>query len=157
MTPEHREMPLTLAFSPEKIGGKPEDDQLQPIVLVQPSAEEEGRIFIGVNPFGKAVGCHVLPEDAARIRDHLAKLLLEPSDAPYDEDAPLPPEPDEGSFMERRGADIAKAAAATQRFRRPRRLQRAREGVRRALPQFRLEFKWGSFEALLIRVRKSGP
>lgn len=148
-TPEHHEMPLTLVFSPEPLADPEDADATETIVIVQPSAREEGRIFLGSNPFGKAVGCHLLPEDALRVRDHLNKLLLEPGD-----DAPLPPEGAPGSFMQRRAADIARAAAPAVEGRiiRPKRRKR----LKLSAPQFRLEFKWGAFEALLVRLGKRG-
>ena len=148
------DMPLTLHFEPEPINdGRPEMP-FKPIVVVQPSRDEEGRIFIGVNPFGKNVGCHLLPDEARRIRDHLNKLLLEDevdiSDAvsvAVEEGKKTTPEtawtPEQLLEWKRKrdqGASKRPRRAPLARFKRP-------QG-----PQFRLEFKWGKLEAIVARL-----
>jgi hypothetical protein len=69
-----REMPMTLYFEPENIDVPELGPDAKSVVIIQPSAVD-GRIFMGINPFGKVVGVHVLAEDAARIRDHLNLML----------------------------------------------------------------------------------
>jgi hypothetical protein len=158
-TPEHREIPLTLAFKPDD--GKGDDPEYRAagyegICIAQPSMEEEGRIFVGVNPYGKPVGVHMLPEDAQRLRDHLSKLLLEPDALPVDEGA--------GATGEEWTPEELLAYRARQEV--PARAQRPRDRVtgvthtrklprpslRKLLPQFRIEFKLGRFEALIVRL-----
>jgi hypothetical protein len=153
-TPEHREIPLTLAFKPDD--GKGDDPEYRAagyegIAIVQPSMEEEGRIFMGVNPFGKPVGVHMLPEDAERIRDHLSLLLL---DKPDEEESPE-------SLQSRidRAVERVKASqpAPTSELRQSDRVTGVTRRRRRRSfpkPQFRVEFKWGAFEAILARLGK---
>jgi hypothetical protein len=159
-TPEHREIPLTLAFKPDD--GKGDDSDYrqagyEAIAIVQPSMEEEGRIFVGINPFGKPVGVHMLPDEARRVRDHLSKLLLEPE--AVEEVARETRETPE-SLQSRidRAVERAKAPTPEQTLasaqRAPSRPRRARvpRVTRFPRPQFRVEFKWGRFEAILARV-----
>lgn len=160
-TPEHREIPLTLAFKPDD--GKGDDPSYRDagyegIAIVQPSMEQEGRIFMGVNPFGKPVGVHMLPEDAQRVRDHLSMLLLEPEPESESDDAPE-------SLQSRIDRAVARTKAQTTSS--PEEalqalqdtaatLRRRQEKPKRRLnfpkPQFRFEFKFGRFEALIVRV-----
>lgn len=83
MMTDPRDMPMTLHFVPDNIAIPELGDDIKPVVVVQPSAVD-GRIFMGVNPYGEVVGVHLLAEDAARIRDHLNLLLW---DKPDDEEA----------------------------------------------------------------------
>jgi len=145
-------MPLTLEFTPENLYQDEETAEiLEGIVLVQPSRKEEGRIFIGVNPFGKNVGCHLLPEEARRVRDHLNILLLEPDAEDVTEKA--------DAAVEAHKARIwtpEQLLAYKQRREAPRFIAGRRTLAKLPRPQFRLEFKWGAFEALLVRLNKRG-
>ena len=152
MTPAPAEIPLTLTFTPEdSILDETTGESLEGIVIAQPSRKEEGMLYLGVNPFGKTVGCHLLPEEARRLRDHLNILLLEPSDATADLDAAVAE---------------AKAAQPSESAWTPEQLlayKQRRETPSRHIklpkipkPQFRLEFKWGSFEALIVRLSRRG-
>lgn len=153
-------MPLTLAFEPENMENPNVPDEWKPIVLIQPSAEEAGRIFAGINPFGKAVGVHLLPEEAARVRDHLSKLLLEPDKVA--EAAPAAP-----NHIDRIAAELRsdepridwseKIAAAAQRAtaRTPEQtLTRASAKRTKAGRwfQFRLEFHIGRAQGIIART-----
>lgn len=158
MTPDQPAMPLTLEFTPENLYQDEETAEiLEGIVLVQPSRKEEGRIFVGVNPFGKNVGCHLLPEEARRVRDHLNILLLEPSDEKIEEVSE-----DVAAAVEANKARIwtpEQLLAYKQRReapRAPRFIAGRRTLAKLPRPQFRLEFKWGAFEALLVRLNKRG-
>jgi hypothetical protein len=136
--PEYRDMPLTLAFEPENMSGRSE---WTPIVIVQPSAEEAGRIFAGINPVGQPIGCHLLPDEARMIRDHLSKLLLEPEEV----------------------AEAGSAAAAMQKAEEPpvdwsERVAQAGQRAKAVKPpksrwfQFKLEFKIGPTQGLIART-----
>jgi hypothetical protein len=155
-TPEYRDMPLTLAFAPEQIDD--EESPLSPLVLIQPSMEEEGRIFIGVNPFGKAVGCHVLPDEARRIRDHLSKLLLDsPEDASERVQAAVEAQKakvwtrDElEAYRERR------RLAAVEPTPQPSKKRRHGRKIKLTIPglHFRIEFRFGKLQGIVARVHE---
>lgn len=126
--------PLTLEFAPERLEG---DTQAKPVAVIEPSFQHDGRIFIGIHPFGRRLGLHVLPDDARRIRDHLSKLLLEPTpEVPAEDRA-------EAVDWQQRIRDAAERAAASKRP--PRRPKRKRL-------QFRLEFSIGSIQGVVGRM-----
>lgn len=154
--PDHREIPLTLAFKPDNLRDDDPNYDYEAIALVQPSMEEEGRIFVGINPFGKAVGVHMLPEDARRVRDHLSKLLLEPEPEPDAEsvedrikralerkEAPVVLRPHEHTLSPEQALIAAGATSA------PRVAAR-----RRLFPslQFHIEYRWGKLQGILARL-----
>jgi hypothetical protein len=161
-TPPHREIPLTLAFKPDD--GKSDDSAYrqagyEAIAIVQPSMEEEGRIFVGINPVGKNMGVHMLPEDARRVRDHLSKLLLEPEAEPDAETAlPLggaPPLPE--SVQERIARAIERAKTSDE----PTPEQVLAAGAKKVRiprvplppgPQWRLEWRWGKLQGIFARL-----
>ena len=121
--------PLTLEYSPEGLEG----DQTKPVVIVEPSFAHPGRIFVAIHPLGhvrnvKRAGVHLLPEDARRVMQHLAKLLME-----------SPPEIEEGASAIDWQARIEQAA---------RRVSKPRARVR-LRPEFRLEFKIGRFAGII--------
>jgi hypothetical protein len=124
--------PLTLEFVPEPIE---DDTQSRPIVVAEPSFQHDGRIFLGVHPFGRRVGNHMLPDDVRRLRDHLSKLLMEPV-----EEAPAA-EGEQIDWQER----IRQAVARQQRPKR-----RRKRG-----PFFRVEFEWGGIQGVMGRLRGS--
>jgi hypothetical protein len=77
--------PLTLEYAPDS----PEEELeagLRPVIVIEPSFKYAGMIYIGVHPFGKRLGCHILPADAERVRNHLSKLLMDANDAPAEGD-----------------------------------------------------------------------
>jgi len=128
--------PLTLEYSPE--GLEDDDPQVLPVVVVEPSFAHPGRIFVGIHPLGrvrnvKRAGVHLLPEDARRVMNHLAKLLME---------SPEVPEGDEGSKVDWQ----ARIEQAAQRVREERPKKRVR--VRRK-PEFRLEFQIGRYAGVI--------
>lgn len=151
--PERSQMPLTLEFTPDwHTEDEIEGEILDGIVLVQPSRGEEGRIFVGVNPFGKRVGCHLLPEEARRVRDHLNVLLLEP-------DAAVTETHEEATAKIEGGAKPAAGAWTPEQLLAWKQKRDAAVPVRRLRlprPQFKIEFKWGSFEALIVRLNRRG-
>lgn len=77
MTPAPR-TPLTLEFHPEVKPLDEKGNEYTGIVVCEPSFDEPGAVFCGVNPLGGRLGCTLKPHEAARLRDHLAKLLMEP-------------------------------------------------------------------------------
>ena len=124
--------PLTLEFVPEPLD---DDKESRPIVVAEPSFQHDGRIFLGVHPFGRRVGNHMLPDDVRKLRDHLSKLLME-----QPEDAPAAAEGEHIDWQAR----IRQAAAE----KRPKR--RRKRG-----PFFRVEFEWGGIQGVLGRLRGS--
>lgn len=133
--------PLTLEFAPEPLDG---DEHSVPIAIAEPSFQHSGRIFIGVHPFGKRLGLHLLPADARRLRDHLSKLLLEPEGAtglPADYEPPAQltaQSPLDDTPTEERSTDWqARIAAAAERT-----IAKKRE---RKLGHFRFEAQVGRF------------
>lgn len=74
MTPTPQ-TPLSLEFTPDDLG----ELDGQGIVRAEPSVQEDGRIFITVFPQETAYGCHMVPDEVKRLRDHLSTLLLDPS------------------------------------------------------------------------------
>lgn len=153
-TPEHRELPLTLAFKPDNLKGDDPEYDFEAVAIVQPSMEEEGRIFVGVNPFGKAVGVHMLPEEARRVRDHLSKLLLEPE--AVEEVARETTETQE-SVQARidRAVERAKERTGRAPTLTPEQIlaHKARKPSRRfPRPQFRFEFRWGKLQGIFARL-----
>lgn len=127
--------PLTLEYSPE---GLDNDDQSKPVIIVEPSFAHPGRIFVGIHPLGnlqrvKRAGVHLLPDDARRVMNHLAKLLME-----------LPPEIEEDGTAIDWQARIEEAA---QRARAPK-PARVR-AYARLRPEFRFEFKLGRLAGVI--------
>lgn len=119
--------PLTLEFAPEPLE---DDNESKPIVVCEPSFQHDGRIFLGVHPFGRRVGNHMLPDDVRRLRDHLSKLLMEP-------------EEEDGIDWQARIRQAAERVAAVEK-----------KPKRRWGPAFRLEFRWGQLEGILGRSRR---
>jgi hypothetical protein len=74
VTEERRRTPLTLEYAPETVE---DDPHSKPVVIIEPSMTHAGRIFVGIHPYGRRHGCHLLPEDAQRVYKHLGKLLME--------------------------------------------------------------------------------
>ncbi len=126
MTPD-QQSPLTLEFHPEAIEG---DEVSEPIAIIEPSFQHDGRIFVGLHPFGKRVGLHLLPADAERVRNHLSKLLM---------DRPEPEElPSEGGIdWEARLRESAQRVLVEER-----KAAKKREPL---LGHFRLEWQIGRF------------
>lgn len=78
--------PLTLEFSPADT-----ETEGEPYVVIEPSFEHGGHIFMGVHPLGLRVGCHLTETEARTIRDHLTKLLHEkPEPEPEGTNRPKP-------------------------------------------------------------------
>lgn len=147
-------MPLTLAFEPDNMDNPGIPDEFKPIVLVQPSMEEAGRIFAGINPFGKAVGVHLLPEEAKRVRDHLSKLLLEPDEvaAAYKErtlDVP------EGESMESRMARAIQRAREREATPEEKLAGVTKKKAKKRWFQFKLELKIGRMQGVFLRTDDS--
>lgn len=143
MTDEPR-TPLTLEFQPDNIDDGTEGmEDFTPIVICEPSFQASGRIFVGVNPVGKRLGVHLLPDDARRVRDHLSKLLMEPTPE-------AAPEPGAETPEER----IARAFTRHQtRTDDPpvRRKRRKRAPFKR---EFRIEFQIGRVQGVLGSLPK---
>jgi hypothetical protein len=159
-TPKHKEMPLTLAFTPEhKSFNTPES--WTGTVIVQPSAEEPGCIFTSIQPTGQPMGVHLSPDEARLVRDHLSKLLLEPEEP---QEAESVQQRVERAVQRRKAQALAErgidAATPEQKLARvvgnarvtPSRLTRLRRQIPR--PRFKLEFKWGALEAIIARIPK---
>lgn len=130
MTDEPR-TPLTLEYHPEGLEGDP---GTAPVIIVEPSFAHPGRIFVGIHPLGhvpdvKRAGVHLLPDDARRVMQHLAKLLMED-----------PPEIDEGTVNWQARIEDAVERTRGGRIRLPKINLR---------PQFRLEFEVGRFAGVL--------
>ena len=68
--------PLTLEYEPV-VPDEEEAKGVKPLIVAEPSFTYPGTIFVGVHPFGKRLGVHLLPGDAERLRNHLSKLLME--------------------------------------------------------------------------------
>lgn len=132
--------PLTLEFSPAKANFlMPDGSEAQTgdgRVVVEPSLEVPGRIFMVVSPGNSRLGLHLLPNDARVIRDHLSKLLIDP-ETPVE--APVTPaEPEVKESIQSR---IDRA------------VERLKAERKRPLIQFRLEFRLGSIEGVIGRIR----
>lgn len=104
--------PLTMEFAPEPLEG---DEHSVPIVVMEPSFQHPGRIFVGVHPFGKRLGLHLLPSDAKKVRDHLSKLLLEP-EAELPAETPAPPSSADWQARIRAAAERAQKAKKKRRL-----------------------------------------
>lgn len=118
--------PLTLEFSPEPLD---DDDKTSPIVICEPSFQHDGRIFLGVHPFGLRVGrvgLHMLPDDVRALRDHLNVLLMEP------------PEDDAIDWSQRIQAAAERVSAPNKK--RPKRII------------FRMEFSFFGIQGVIGRV-----
>lgn len=125
--------PLTLEFEPDPLEG---DELSAPIAVVEPSFQHPGRIFVGVHPYGKRLGLHLLPSDAKKVRDHLSKLLLDPegeTGLPADYEPPAAESPSTDWHARIKAA--AERAVETKRE-----VQKARK-----LGHFRFEAKYGRF------------
>jgi hypothetical protein len=121
--------PLTLEYFPETASEDP--DEGQPVIIAEPSFKYDGRVFVGVQPLGRRIGCHLAPADAKKLRDHLSKLLLEPVPPEAEE-----PHPDWQKRIE----------AAAQRAQ--------KRQIRLRLPvKFRFEFELGSIQGVIGTVR----
>jgi hypothetical protein len=150
-TPEHRDIPLTLAFTPDNIKDDDPEYPYSATAIVQPSMEQEGRIFVGVNPFGKPVGVHMLPEEARKIRDHLSLLLLEP---PGETEG----SPEEDAAVESVESRIARAKARAAAGPTPEEILAAAQSAPAArwprFPSllFRFEYRWGKFQGIISRL-----
>lgn len=140
MTEEPR-TPLTLEYSPE---GLEDDPHTHPVIIAEPSFAHSGRIFVGVHPLGhvpnvRRAGVHLLPDDARRLMNHLAKLLME---EPSEEGEPLGGGVDWQKRIEQ--------AAARVREERPPAKKRRRRRVRAHLrPEFRFEFQVGRYAGVI--------
>lgn len=124
--------PLTLEFTPEI----PDDEtsHSDPLVVCEPSFRHSGAIFLGAHPLGPThrLGVHLAPEEARRVRDHLNKLLMEPT-APRD---PTHVESGRPPLLER--------------LKQRRALRKAR---RRKRFLFRTEFQIGDIQGVIGRLR----
>ena len=132
MTEEQR-TPLTLEYTPDA----PEEERnngVLPVVVCEPSFRYPGTIFLGVHPFGKRLGCHLLPADAERLRNHLSKLLMDPGP------------PIEGDPESQEGIDWGERIEQAARTRRPSPTVKKK---RRKRLQFRLEFALGRVKGVV--------
>ena len=100
MTDEPR-TPLTLEYVPV-VPDEEEAKGVKPLIVAEPSFSYPGTIFVGVHPFGKRLGCHLLPGDAERLRNHLSKLLMEEQESPGPIDWQTRDEPPQPSKSRRR-------------------------------------------------------
>ena len=138
MTEEPR-TPLTLEYAPDA----PEEEQSQgvlPVIVVEPSFRYPGTIFMGIHPFGKRLGCHLLPADAERVRNHLSKLLMDPG-------APV----EAGDPEQQGGVDWSKRIeqAAVRQIAAKRQAEKPKKRRRRRPLQFRLEFSLGKVQGVV--------
>ena len=149
MTPtEEPRTPLTLEYVPE---GLEDDQHSKPVIIIEPSFQHPGRIFVGVHPFGKRLGCHLLPEDAQRIRNHLGKLLMESGGEELPASAP--------DWAQRIEAAAKRAQAGGQRTGRTRLINFVKRPKRPRWKKpllFRLEFRVGNVEGVVGRL-SDGP
>ena len=126
---EQPRTPLTLEYEPE---GLDDDTDAKPFIVIEPSFQHHGRIFIGIHPMGKRFGCHLLPEDAQRVRDHLSKLLMT--------EPPALPEGEAVDWKQR--IEAAAQRAQTTKPKRRRKLKRPKLA-------FRFEFALGRFQGVV--------
>jgi hypothetical protein len=129
--------PLTLEYSPEA----PDEESAEgsaPVIIVEPSFRHPGTIFIGIHPFGKRLGVHLMPADAERVRNHLSKLLMEEGPTPEESAG-------EGVDWTERIEQAAKRQIAEKRAEKTKKKRRRR---RKPL-QFRLEFSVGKVQGII--------
>jgi hypothetical protein len=138
-----RHTPLTLEFIPETADLVAADGSTakstEGLVVVEPSMQVSGRIFLCASPTSeKRYGVHLPPEEARAVRDHLSKLLLEPE---------TPQERPQSPAMPGQAESIqSRIDRAVQRL-------QAEKAKRNKGAEFRLEFRIGKLQGVIGRLR----